>query len=201
MKDIEIWKDIEGFEGLYQVSTQGRIKSVERYIKSSGNTYRFAKERIMKQQINHKGYPSILLHKESVPYPRVVHRLVAMAFIPNPQNLPQVNHKDTNKLNNRVENLEWMTGEENMRHAFANGCFKTTIKQIEHARKNQKQIVEKRKRAVIMCSDTGEELKVFKSITDAEKETGIRNGDIVRVCKGSRRTAGGYVWKYKEGEK
>lgn len=173
------------------MSSLGKIKSLKAN-----------KEAVLKVQYNAKGYPQVRLYKNGNGKTIKVHRLVANAFIPNPLKLPQVNHKDTNKENNAVENLEWITNADNMRHAFENGCFKTTRKQIEHALKNQSMMAKKRRKKVIMCDLAGKELKIYDSLTAAERETGISNSKIACVCKKKRKTAGGYTWKYKEeGEK
>lgn len=182
----EKWVDIKGFEGLYQVSNMGNVKSIKK------------NERIMKLQVNHKGYYCVNLHKNSIAYPRLVHRLVAEAFIPNTLNLPQVNHKDTNKKNNNIENLEWISNADNMRHAFANGCFVTTEKQREHARNNLKLIAERKKKGVEMYTKEGVFLNAFNSLREAEKCTGVHNSKISMVCKGKRKRAGNYIWKYRK---
>lgn len=106
---MEVWKDIEGYEGLYQVSNMGRVKSL-------GATNRVGwhlREKILKQTIEPKGYLKVGLRKNNKIQTVRVHRLVANAFLPNPFNLPQVNHKDENKTNNHVENLEWCTNKYN----------------------------------------------------------------------------------------
>ena len=116
----EVWKDIVGYEGLYEISSIGRVKSVDR-ISPQGH---HLPERIRKPYIDKDGYPKVNLCKEGkvIHYP--VHRLVAIAFVPNPENKPQVNHIDGNKANNCVANLEWNTDSENMLHAFRTGLKK-----------------------------------------------------------------------------
>lgn len=136
---IEVWKDIKGYEGLYQVSNLGRVKSLK-HLKEYFLTYR----------IEGKGYASVALFKGTVSSRKSykVHRLVADAFIPNPENKPQINHKDGNKLNNSVENLEWVTNQENIVHAYNNGLIhpnplkgeeapqhKLTWEEVEYIRK------------------------------------------------------------------
>ena len=118
---MEEWKDIKGYEGLYQVSSEGRIKSLERITQGCANGEYFDKllpERIMKQQCNK--YVTVMLYKQGVGKRLLVHRLVAEAFIDNPDNLPEVNHKDECKTSNSVENLEWCTKEYNNAYGTKN---------------------------------------------------------------------------------
>ena len=109
---MEIWKDIQGYEGLYQISNLGRVKSLERTCKAK--TYiRRVPEKIYKYALDNYGYPIVTLHKEGKRKTITIHKLVANAFIPNLNNYKTINHIDENKLNNRVENLEWCTVEYN----------------------------------------------------------------------------------------
>ena len=126
METQEIWKDIQGYEGLYQISNLGRVKSLERIIITNNGITKKISEKILKPYLKGNGYYNIVLRKDSKTKCYFVHRLVAKEFIPNPDNLPQVNHKDENKLNNNVDNLEWCTskynnnyGTHNERHALA----------------------------------------------------------------------------------
>ena len=116
----EIWKDIAGFEGHYQVSNLGHVKSLER-IGYGGKTI---PERMLKQNLDGDGYPRIGLHKNGCTKTRHVHRLVAEAFILNPQNYPEVNHKDENKQNNNANNLEWCTTKYNLTYGHRLDCAK-----------------------------------------------------------------------------
>lgn len=109
----EIWKDIKGYEGFYQVSSLGNIKSL-------GNSFR-KKEKLLKQHFNTQGYYHVLLCGKIKPRASVIHRIVAKAFIENPQNKPEVNHINGNKIDNRLENLEWCTADENRQHAYSLG--------------------------------------------------------------------------------
>lgn len=107
-----IWKDIAGFEGLYQVSNYGEVKALERLVENNGGLQK-KHERILKQNRSNKTHCTVVLCKDGKMYPKLVHRLVALAFIPNPENKPVVDHIDTNPQNNRVDNLRWVTTQEN----------------------------------------------------------------------------------------
>lgn len=120
----EIWKDIEGFEGLYQISNMARVKSLQRRINTTSNRVKctaIVNERIMKPGISN-GYYSLGL-SNGKRYTRLLHRLMGIAFLPNPLCLPQINHKDGNKLNNSLDNLEWCTIHYNISHAFDTGLI------------------------------------------------------------------------------
>ncbi len=128
--DKEIWKDIEGYEGLYQVSNFGRIKSLKR----TSLMGRSLKEKILKQSKNTKGYYQVGLYSKK-PKTIMVHILVAQTFIPKPNNKHEINHIDGCKTNNRVGNLEWCTHHENMKHASSKNLFKQRKLSIEQAEK------------------------------------------------------------------
>ena len=175
----EEWKDIKGYEGLYQVSNLGRIKSLPKKIKMR-NQYT-EKEMILKQETDKRGYARITLCKENEKHKQAqVHRLVAIAFIPNKKNKPQINHKDGNKLNNNVDNLEWVTAKENTQHALRIG-LKKNFKRIKV---NQYDLY-------------GNFIKQWESLTSASKGTNMSsNSHICSCCRGERKTAGGFIWKY-----
>lgn len=116
----EIWKEIKGLEGLYEVSNRGQVRSMDFYIINSLGRVRFYKSKLRKLTIDKNGYLTIGLHT-GLHKIKKVHRLVAQAFISNPENKPQVNHKDGNKSNNNDWNLEWCTNKENKQHAFSTG--------------------------------------------------------------------------------
>ena len=181
----EIWKDIEGYESLYQVSNLGRVKSLAR---NTGNQYANA-DRILKQKVCKTGYMSVGLVKDKRQKHFFVHRLVAMAFIPNPDNLPQVNHKDEDKTNNCVENLEWCTIQHNM-------LWGSHIKSYER-------IINKPNRPdlskpVLQYTLDGKLINKYPSISEAERQTNIKNTHISGCCqnKYGYKTAGGYLWRY-----
>ena len=121
---MEIWKDINGYEGIYQISNTGRLKSLKRLFIRKNNINPYNKEEIiLKLQNNGKGYLFIRLSKNSKHKYYYIHRLVALHFIDNPSNKPAVNHKDGNKSNNNVNNLEWVTNSENQIHALETGLL------------------------------------------------------------------------------
>lgn len=117
---MEIWKDIVGYENYYQISNYGNVISKERIVKSKNNSFAKKKECIKKAGITN-GYKLVLLSKENIEKGFLVHRLVAIHFIPNIENKPEVNHKDGDKLNNHFSNLEWVTRSENEQHSYDNG--------------------------------------------------------------------------------
>lgn len=172
---MEIWKDIREYEGLYQISNLGRVKSVNRKVECGVRVITI-KEKIRKLNPNGNGYLNLLLHKEGVKKAHRVHRLVAEAFLPNPFNLPEVNHKDGNKLNNSVDNLEWCTKSHNEIHARKMGLkkFKSICK------------------PVIRIEDG----KEYASIALASKDIGVHRETIAQsIYKGYK--AGGYTFKFK----
>ena len=162
----EIWKDIEGYEGLYQISNLGNVKSLN-YMKTKA-------EQLLKLD-DDRGYKKITLKGKKFK----VHRLVAKAFIPNPNDYPCVNHKDENHGNNCVDNLEWCTYEYNNNY----GTIKQRLSEL-----NGKPIGQFNK-------DTMELIATFNSSWDAARHLKISN-HIVACCLGQRKTCGGYVWKY-----
>lgn len=117
----EIWKDIEGYEGLYQISNYGDVKSLDRDVYKSDGVIQHRHERIMSKRENSDGYYMAKLTVDKVTKNIAIHRLVAKAFIPNPDNLPEVNHKDCNRKNNHVDNLEWCSHKYNVHYAIQSG--------------------------------------------------------------------------------
>lgn len=148
MQEItEIWTDIKGYEGLYQISNKGNIKS---FISSKILSPLFA-----------NGYLQVRLYKNSKSIRQKIHRLVAAAFIPNPANKPQVNHKNGIKTDNRVENLEWVTASENTRHAHKNGLCPITDKHRQASRQNAIENAKKRRK---LTSNQIEDIKYFRNV-------------------------------------
>lgn len=125
---VEIWKDIENFSK-YQVSNLGNVKSKDRYTKAKDDEIIHRKEFLLKEFINKKGYKQVTLYDDNgKPKTMRVHKLVALAFIENKNNLPQINHIDGNKLNNKVSNLEWISNYDNMQHAIKNGLINQELR-------------------------------------------------------------------------
>ena len=193
----EIWKDIKDYEGLYQVSNYGRIKSLKRIIKM-GNHSCLKQEKIL--ALNERGkYLAVKLQKEKHKKNYPVHRLVAMAFIQNPNNLPVINHIDGNKLNNRVENLEWCTPSQNLKHAYKIGLIKVGIAQTLRGKDLYKYGVEKNRKPVKQFTLDGEYIRTFKSIAEANRIIGKGNRSRINdVCKGLAKKSMGYFWEYAE---
>lgn len=119
----EVWKDIKGYEGQYQISNKGRVKGLARKAEYVNGGFKMVEECIKSVRLNPDGYPRVTLSKHSVKKNHSIHRLVAEHFIPNPKGLSEVNHIDGNKLNNSISNLEWLNGSDNMKHAHRTGLI------------------------------------------------------------------------------
>lgn len=174
----EIWKDIEGFEGLYKVSNLGRVASVHRY-----NRGRIFGDKIKQPSIDKRNRITMELNRYGKAYRFVLARLVAKAFIPNPDNLPQVNHKDENPLNNVVTNLEWCTAKYNCNYG-------TRVQRIK----------EKQNMAIMQYTLDGEFVAEYDSMHIAADAIKQDAGHICDCCLGKRSYAYGYFWRYKDDE-
>lgn len=170
----EIWKDIPNYEGIYQISNHGRIRS-----NNPGNKrFHNKTDHILKAHVSNTGYCQVTLYKDGVKRRKyTVHKLVATMFIPNPDNLPCVNHKDENKLNNHVDNLEWCT------YAYNNAYGTAKIRSIITVSEPVEQYTLE-----------GLHIATYLSATVASKLTGINKTDILKACKGLVPYAGGYGW-------
>lgn len=179
----EQWKDIIDYEGLYQVSNWGRVKSLSREIMNSRCKQTWSiPETILKWSLNHAGYPFIALCKNNKRKPVRINRLVAKYFVANPDNKPEVNHDNGDKWDNYYKNLIWSTRVENVVHAYLNGLA------------NTKMAVQVNKKPVRQLTMKGEFVQSFESISDAVRKTGFNN--IKAAAKGVQHTAGGYKWEY-----
>jgi len=178
---IEIWKDIKNYEGCYQVSNYDNVKSIERIVNHSIYGKLLIKSKILKTSVTNKGYLIVGLWKNNKGKSKTIHRLVIGTFISNPNNKLQVNHKDGNKTNNYLTNLEWSTSSENIKHAYNNN------------------LIHSKTIPVLQFSKNDEFLKEFNSITEASNYTNIDKSEISSVChnRRNRKFAGGFIWKFK----
>jgi len=185
---MEIWKDVVGYEGYYQVSNLGRVRSLDRIldkpnILTGGQTVR--KGKIISQRLK-TGYMYVNLCAHDRRKGHRVHRLVAKAFLPNPESKPQINHKNGNKKDNRVYNLEWATASENQKHAYKNGFTEPWNKKKVMCIENQKVFGSSFKAAEWLNDKHFSNTKKIKVIADK-----------IRLCaNGHRKTAYGKRWKF-----
>ena len=170
---MEIWKDIPGYEGLYRVSNLGRVMSLYKN-----------KNKILIPQLK-KGYYQISIKNNIKRKWCPVHRLVAQAFIDNPNNYPVINHIDEDKLNNKAENLEWCT-------TAYNNCYGTRLKRVSETNKLRKEILQ--------YTLDGKLVKEFFSMREASKQTGFSMTNISNCVNGIFKQANGYIWKVKGGD-
>jgi hypothetical protein len=167
---LETWKDIEGYEGLYQVSDLGNVKSL--------TFHRAKKEQVLKLSTDRRGYPQCFLYADGRRRCLSVHRLVAAAFVPNEDSKPQVNHINGIKTDNRAVNLEWCTNTENQHHASERG-LKSSVK-------------------VMQYDLHGNFVREWGSMAKAAKSVGVTRESIFACCNGQAKTIKGYIWKYKD---
>lgn len=212
---MEEWRDIEGYEGIYQVSNEGKIKSLERYVGVNGRNQcmKHIKEKILGGCLNQYGYKIVTLHNENGQKKYLIHRLVAEAFIPNLDNKPDIDHINTVRTDNRAENLRWCTPKENVNNPI-------TYERILKERQSEKhrKVVSKANKGKVLTEETkkkisesqkgigcisinkfsldGKLITTYSSIDEAAKELGIFSGDICRCCKRTRKTCGGFKWGY-----
>lgn len=168
---MEKWKSIKGFENLYEISNMGNIKSL-------GNKKNHSKIIYLKKGENRGGYEYVVLQNNKKIKSKLVHRLVAEAFIPNPENKKQVNHIDGNKKNNCVENLEWNTPSENILHSFKIKLRKPTWKNV------------------LQYDLDNNFIASYNSVKEAGEKTGVFKNGISKCCRNELKTSGGYKWKY-----
>lgn len=181
----ELWKNIEGYEGYYQVSTFGRVRALDRIVVDKNGFKRHHKRRILKSTYDHAGYLRVSLTKGCKKSTRKVHRLVGQAFIKNTDNLPTINHINEIKDNNFVWNLEWMSFEDNINYGTAQIRAHKALKNGPCAKK------------VNQFTLRGEFVRQW----DSQREAG-RNGysdkHISAVCKNKRKQCDGFIWRYAE---
>lgn len=175
----EIWRNIEGYEGLYQVSNMGRVRSLDRWVDNKGNSKRLIKGKILKT-VGNNGYQHVLLCKNGKGKWFYVHRLVAMAFLPNPDNLPEINHISEDKTNNFYGNLEWCDRKYN----------------VNYGTRNEKTRNGKLSKKVYQYSLDGKFIAEYPSTKEVERQLGYKVPNISYCCNGKQKTAYGYIWKY-----
>lgn len=190
---VEEWRDIKDYEGLYQVSNTGKIKSLYR------DTGKILTGEIIQKG---KGYLRVELTQNKKVKRFLVHRLVAQAFIPNPENKPEVNHIDGNTLNNNASNLEWCTHRENINHAWETGLNENQrekLRNMNPLKARKYEFAEKRKKPIIQMDLDNNFIREFNSAQEATKYYGIKDlyKHISACCVGRRKTAYGYKWRYK----
>ena len=174
----EIFLDIKGFEGLYQISNKGRVKSLK--------NNKTKKEKLLKLDINSNGYLQVDLYKNNKKKRFYIHRLVAQAFIENPNNYTYVNHKDECKTNNVVTNLEWCTNKYNSNYGTRNERIGKALKGIIPKANPPKQVGAFKK---------GELVFTFPSTREAKRQ-GFIQGNVAACCRGERKSHRGYEWRY-----
>lgn len=166
---MEIWKDVKGYEGIYEVSNLGNVKSKDRLIVTSKNIVAKINQRILKKKVTKKGYERLTLSVSGKHKDVGVHRLVAQAFIQNPENKKEVNHIDGNKQNNQISNLEWCTRNENEKHAFKIGLKSLKGEKHTLARFTESEVLQIR------------EMRGIKTGKQVAKEYGVTDGAIYRI--------------------
>lgn len=180
----EIWKDVVGYEGLYQISNLGNVKSL--------NYNHTGKERILAKKHHKSGYVTVTLCKNGKHKNKSIHILVAMAFIPNRFSLPCVNHIDGDKENNFVDNLEWVTYSQNTMHAIQTGL------RVDSNMRGVMGPANKNSRPVRQYTKDGEIVKVWPCVSDAARFYGCNPCTITNCTKGRIKTCKGYIWRMAE---
>ncbi len=183
---MEIWKDIKGYEGLYQASNKILVKSLERKIKKKNGFYKTIKERILKMPTNGSGYPIVSLSKDGLATEFHVHRILAETFIDNPNGYSQINHINGNKADNRLENLEWCTPKDNILHAYRTGL-----------NKGKKGILNKDSKVIWANMTNTNTTLVCYGTRDAASKTNIGRTLVMKSLNMNVEVKG-YIFKYSE---
>lgn len=194
--EVEIWKPINGYEGLYEVSNMGKVKRLSALrpmiSKTGKNTLRYYAERLLRPQAWSNGYLFIMLSKDKKTKQHSIHRLVAQHFIPNPEKKPEVNHKTGNKNDNRASELEWCTPSENQIHSY-----KTLCRVIVRSGPSRMGAKNKSSKSVVQTSLEGILIQEYASAGEAARSLGTSQSFISACCTNKQRTAFGYKFNYK----
>lgn len=193
----EIWKPVVGYEGLYEVSNFGRIKAPLKIVRS-GRMMRKYQERIITPQHNKLGYLCVVLYKDGKGKRYLVHRLVMLAFVPNPENKPHIDHINTIKDDNRLENLRWATAKENANNILTVEYMKKAHSPESYIRGNEtkrKKNCRKAPKNVYQYSKNGDLIAKYPSLSDVERKLGIQTTNISKVLNDNTLSAGGYMWR------
>ena len=194
----EEWRDIKGYEGLYQVSNMGRVKSLKRTVWCglNGGCYRAIPEKIRKGVDNGQGYLQVQLSKDGKVKQCRINRLVAQAFLPNPDNLPIINHKDENKYNNHMDNLEWCSHSyNNTYNDRAKKAGKKVAEKLRGRKQTEEHIMKKSKPVFSVDKDSGL-IMWWESAREAGRVLGINQSNIIKCCKGKYHSTGNHIWFY-----
>lgn len=206
--DSEVWVDIEGYKGYYQISSFGNVRSLDRYVACKGGSWKFMRSQTITQRLN-KGYPVTNLNRHGFRKTVLVSRLVAMHFVPNDYNKPEVNHIDENKMNNHFSNLEWVTAKENSNHGTRNARIGAYIKAHPLAnrgcRVGGREGVDPRCKSIVQIDlATNDVVREYGSVKEALVEFGCKpNVGALSACltgNGAVKTFKGYRWEYKQKE-
>lgn len=191
----EVWADVLGYEGRYQISNSGKVKSMERFIPHFRKGLRVIHEKIKKSPLDRDGYPVTKLSKEGVKKHFGVHRLVATAFVPNPLNLSEVNHLDGNKQNNNDWNLEWTTTSGNIIHAFRLKLRKPSTYSLNGPMKGRFNERHNKSKPVAQFDLTGNLIKIWSCGAEAGRN-GFIGSNVSACCHGVSKTHGGFKWEF-----
>ena len=187
----EVWRPVTGYNGRYEVSNLGEVRSLERTKRNNGGAQRIPSH-VMRQSQNHKGYKIVHLSKDGANTWVMVHRIVALAFIPNPEGKPQVNHIDGDKNNNAANNLEWVTNAENMRHAVENGLNNPwPMLRAAHSKESREKTSRSLQRAVIRSDG-----KVYESVNDAARDNDVTHGAVSMNIHGKTKKCNGFTFSF-----